>query len=85
MMRVSATELKNRLGQYLETSLTEPLIIEKMGRAVSVLISNSVYEKLMQMEDAFWAAKAAEAEKSGYIGTESLSRLMNLNERMSVE
>ncbi len=84
-MNVTATQLKNRLGQYLEKALIEPVIVEKTGRKIAAMISYSLYEKLIEMEDTFWANKALEAEKSGYIGSESLSRLISLNERMSAE
>lgn len=43
---VSATEAKNALGRYLDASQTEPITIEKMGRAFAVLISQDEYEAL---------------------------------------
>ena len=52
-MNISATELKNRLGRYLDRAETEPIIIEKSGRAKSVLISHTMFEKLMALEDAY--------------------------------
>jgi prevent-host-death family protein len=67
-MQVTATELKNRLGQYLDAAETSPVLIEKSGRIKSVLISNSMYEKLLAYEDAYWASKAKKAEEKGYIG-----------------
>ena len=79
-MDVTATQLKNRLGTYLDMSATEPVIVRKSGRSVAAMISYSLYEKFLQMEDAFWANKALEAEKSGYVGNESLSKLTSLGE-----
>ena len=32
-MHVSATHLKNNLGQYLEAAVREPVIVDKSGRA----------------------------------------------------
>ncbi len=67
-MHVTATELKNRLGQYLDVAETDPVIVEKSGRVKSVLISNATYEKFLAYEDAYWAVKAKQAEKEGYMG-----------------
>ncbi len=68
-MQITATELKNRLGQYLDAAETDPVIVEKSGRVKSVLISNKLYEKLLAYEDAFWAMKAIKAEEDGYLGS----------------
>lgn len=67
---VSATELKNRLGQYLGRVVAEPVAIEKNGRPVAVLLSFDEYEALQRADDRFWgeAAKAAAAE--GFVSVE---------------
>ena len=71
-MRTTATEMKNHFGEYLEGALSEPLVIEKTGRPVVVMLSIKEYERLIALEDAHWAQKAFKAEKAGYIGkTES--------------
>ena len=36
---VSATEIKNRFGQYLARAAVEPVAVEKNGRPVAVLLS----------------------------------------------
>jgi antitoxin Phd len=61
---VSATEIKNRLGQHLAHVAVEPVTIEKNGRPVAVLLSFEEYELLQRSDDHFWgqAARAAEAE-----------------------
>jgi prevent-host-death family protein len=85
IMNVTATQLKNKLGTYLDMSITEPVIVQKAGRTVAAMISYSYYEKLLEMEDAFWANKALESEKSGYIGSASLDKLMSLGDNRSSE
>ena len=70
-MQITATELKNRLGQYLDVAETDPVIVEKSGRVKSVLISNAMYEKFLAYEDAYWASKALLAEDEGYLGAEA--------------
>ncbi|SLM28826.1 Toxin-antitoxin system, antitoxin component, PHD family [Desulfamplus magnetovallimortis] len=75
-MLVTATELKNRLGLYLDTAETDPVVIKKSGRIKSVLISNTMYEKFLSYEDAYWASKAIEAEKEGYMGEKASDEIL---------
>ena len=75
-MKVTATEFKNRLGQYLDMAETDPVVVEKSGRIKSVLISNAMYEKFLAYEDAYWANKAKQAEDEGYLGTEDSADLL---------
>jgi antitoxin Phd len=79
MQLVSATELKNRLGLYLDISETAPVIIQKSGRVKSVLISNSMYEEFLAYEDAYWAAKAKAAEEQGYLGAKASEELLKMS------
>ncbi len=75
-MQVTATELKNRLGQYLDVAETNPVFVKKSGRKKSVLISNAMYEKLLAYEDAYWASKAKIAEDEGYLGVKVSEALL---------
>ena len=76
-MDIAATELKNRLGRYLDTAERMPVIIKKSGRAKSVIISHRMYEQFLQIEDAYWAQKAREAEEGGYLGEDETKRLLS--------
>jgi prevent-host-death family protein len=76
MRRVNATEIKNRLGQYMDYALASPVLIEKQGRPSLVLLSVQEYERLVALEDAYWVEKAKEAEKSGWLGQEESERLL---------
>ncbi len=67
-MKTTATEMKNHFGEYLEGALSEPVVIEKSGRSIAVMLSMKEYDRLMAMDDACWAQKALKAEKAGYIG-----------------
>ena len=67
-MQITATELKNRLGRYLDVAETNPVFVKKSGRNKSVLISNAMYEKFLAYEDAYWASKAKISEDEGYLG-----------------
>lgn len=76
IMDVTATELKNRLGQYMDAAETEPVIIEKSGRKKSVLISHTMYERLIALEDAKWGERAKKAEARGYAGQKAVKKLL---------
>lgn len=70
MQIIAATEIKQRLGQYLETALTEPVIIKKSGRPSIIMLSIAEYERLQAIEDALWAERAEQALQSGFVGGE---------------
>ena len=75
-MQITATELKNRLGRYLDAAETNPVFVKKSGRKKSVLISNAMYEKFLAYEDAYWASKAKIAEDEGYLGDKASEELL---------
>ena len=68
MKTAAATDIKNHFGQYLETSISEPVMVEKTGRPVAVILSIHDYERLAALEDKYWAQRAEAAEKKGYLG-----------------
>jgi len=76
MTRTTATEMKNHFGEYLEGAISEPVIIEKSGRSIVVMLSVKEYERLMELDDAHWAQKALKAEKAGYIGPKEALKLL---------
>jgi antitoxin Phd len=67
---VSATEIKNRLGQYLARTAVEPVAVEKNGRPVAVLLSFEEYELLQRSDDFFWGEAARAAEAEGFLSVE---------------
>ena len=79
IMQITATELKSRLGKYLDAAETDPVIVEKSGRVKSVLISNAMYEKFLAYEGAYWASKAKSAEQEGYLGEKASKELLQGN------
>ena len=44
--KVTATELKNRLGRYLDDSVLKDILVYKSGRPKAVLISKERYDQL---------------------------------------
>ena len=85
-MRTNATSFKNNLGQYLESSIKEPVIVEKSGRPSAVLISFEEFERLSEYEDLYWGRLAQESSKEGYLGVDETSkRLKVLAKRAGIE
>jgi prevent-host-death family protein len=79
-MNVTATELKNRLGRYLEAAQVEPVVIEKSGRVTSVVLSKHRYDQLCELEDMFWDLTAQTAENEGYMSDFEVTQLLQARE-----
>lgn len=62
-MKATATELNKHPGKYINQAMREPVIVERSGRPVAVMVS---FERYMQLEDAYWGelATAADREES---------------------
>ncbi len=71
MKKVSATTLKTKTGECLDTAQKEPIEIEKNGRTVAVLIAHEDYQRLAKLENDYWLARLEAAEKAGYLGAEA--------------
>ncbi len=67
-MKASATELNKHSGRYLSQAIKEPVIIEKSGQPIAVIVS---YEQYTKLEDAYWGEKAIEADKETSIGVKT--------------
>lgn len=79
-MNVTATELKNRLGRYLEAAQVEPVVIEKSGRVTSVVLSKHRYDQLCELEDMLWDLKARVAENEGFMSDFEVKELLQPRE-----
>ncbi len=75
-MEVKASEVKNRLGKYLNLARREPVVISKSGKPAAVLISWEEYQRMREMEDRIWAEMAREAEKKGFLSQEESLRFI---------
>ena len=78
MKSATATDVKNKFGEYLEIARTEAIEVRKTGRPVAVLLSWEEYERLIALDDEWWAEQARKAEKKGYVGP---AQTMNLIKR----
>ncbi len=70
MVTVAATDLKNRLGQIINQAQREPVLVQSHGRDVVVIVDHEEYARLRRLEDAYWAARADEALKNGFLPPE---------------
>lgn len=48
MKSLSARDAKNRFGYLIDTARQEPVLIEKHGRPVVIVISTEEYERMSQ-------------------------------------
>jgi prevent-host-death family protein len=70
MLKVGATELKNRLGEFIDKARREPVLVQSHGRDVVVLLDHAEFERLRGIEDAYWIARAQQAAKDGFLNPE---------------
>ena len=65
MKTVKSTAAKNNFGEILTTSQREPVIIEKNGKNVSVVISYAEFKNYQKtvVSDRYWGEKADKATK----------------------
>lgn len=72
MLTVAATQVKNYLGRFFEAAQTEPVLVERSGRASVVMLSFAEYQRLKALEDKLWGDMANKALEEGFLGeTES--------------
>ena len=76
MRTITATEVKNRFGAVLDIALAEPVMVQKSGRSSVVMLSANEYERLLAMEDAYWAARAVKAESAGFASAKEVQKLI---------
>ena len=76
MKSATATDVKNKFGKYLEQARTEAIEVRKTGRPVAVLLAWDEYERLVALDDAWWAEQARAAEKKGYAGPSATMKLL---------
>ena len=57
MKAVAAKEAKNRFGVLLDMAQREPVMVQKNGRDVAVLMSIQDYGNFEEIEEEFWENK----------------------------
>jgi len=75
-----ATKLKSHAGLLLDTARNAPVLITNHGRRSVYLVSASLFERLMQLEDADLIVRARAAIDGGMLsGAQSLAFLKGLS------
>jgi antitoxin Phd len=77
LTKATATEVKNRFGTYLDAAQKQPVMIEKSGRNVAVLISADDFAHFEALQDAWWGERAKAAEASGSATPDEIQALFN--------
>lgn len=77
MRSTTATQAKVHFGQLLDNTTKEPVVIEKSGRQVAVIMSYDEYTYLTDIEDKYWLLQAQQVDKQGYIGTDNSESLLD--------
>ena len=70
MRTLTATEIRHKFGAVVEGLKTEPVLVEKSGRPVAVILSYEEYERLQELEDAWWGEQASKAAAEGLLSAE---------------
>jgi prevent-host-death family protein len=67
-MKITATELNRHPGRYINHAIKEPVIVERSGQPVAVVVS---YEHYVQLEDTFWGESATLADQDKSLKTKA--------------
>ena len=76
MKKLAATEAKNNFGAAMDAALTEPVLVEKSGRPVIVMMSVAEYDRLVSLENTYWAYCATQAEAGGWATADEVKALI---------
>lgn len=74
MKTLTATELRHKFGEVVEGLKLEPVLVEKSGRPVAVILSYEDFQRFEDLEDAWWGEQARKAASE---------RLLSAKETMS--
>ncbi len=77
MLRATATELNKHPGKYIDCAMKGPVIVERSGRPVTVMVS---YERYIQLEDAYWGELAMVADQEKSLGIQESMDFLNGND-----
>lgn len=76
-MKATASKLNKYPGKYLEQAIKEPVIVERSGRPLVVMVS---YERYIQLEDAYWGEHATAADKQKSLGKKATMNFLHGND-----
>ena len=77
MIEISATELQSRTGSVIEQAMQSPVCITRNKRPVVTLLSTKEYERLLELEDAYWGEMATRSMASESVSAEEVKTLLD--------
>lgn len=76
MIHIVAKDAKNHFGQLLTAALREPVVVDKNGKPIVVVLSTEEYKRLEQIEDELLALRAKLALEEGFVGEEESESIL---------
>lgn len=77
----SAKDAKTRFGELLDEALGRPVGITKHDRLTAYVVSRRDFEamvdKVRELEDQLWLARAALARNEGFVGAERVDAFLS--------
>ena len=70
MKTLTATELQDKFIEVVEGIRSEPVLVEKSGRPVAVILSYQDFERFRDLEDAWWGEQAHNAANKGILSVQ---------------
>lgn len=71
MKTMTAADVKNGFGKFLDMAQREPVLVTKNNRPVGVFLS------MEDLEDTIWAERARKAHEEGYLDPDESETLIN--------
>jgi prevent-host-death family protein len=67
---LTATELQDKFSEVVEGIRSGPVLVEKSGRPVAVILSYQDFERFRDLEDAWWGEQAHNAATKGILSVQ---------------
>ncbi|MDO8588255.1 MAG: type II toxin-antitoxin system Phd/YefM family antitoxin [Armatimonadota bacterium] len=75
MAKLSSKQAQSRFGELIDVAQHEPVVIERHGRPIAVVLSVQDYERLEAAQDRLWAERAEKALERGFASKEETKKL----------
>lgn len=76
MRTETATQAKVHFGEILEAATREPILIQKSGRNLAVILPYDEYQRILELEDEYWLLAANQAKAEGMLSAEESSHFL---------
>jgi prevent-host-death family protein len=77
MVTITMTDVEQQLEQVIEQARHKPVVIQSDGHNMVVILDHAEFQRLCQLEDRDWIARADAAVQSGFLSpAETMARLL---------